>query len=134
MDFAHRSDAMARPRSRELRAIKIPASYDAWRTPKRLKTNFFFVSVVSMDGPNRHLTEKTSKTRWPSPRPSHGRRTFYGRTGGASAPPGPPPSFPPSAIRTANFSAQFFFDRKFFWPNVATTTIDVKVFFFFEML
>ena len=39
--------------------------------------------------------------------------------GGASGPPGPPPSFPPSAIRTANFSAGNFsagknFDEKFF--------------------
>ena len=30
IDFAHRLDAVARPGSRELRAVKIPASYDAW--------------------------------------------------------------------------------------------------------
>ena len=38
-DFAHRSDAVARSGSRELRAVKIPASYDAWRPPKRQKTD-----------------------------------------------------------------------------------------------
>ena len=36
-DFPHRSDAMARPGHRELRAVKISASYDAWRPPKRRK-------------------------------------------------------------------------------------------------
>ena len=35
MDFAHRSDVAARSGSRELRAVNIPASYDAWRPPKR---------------------------------------------------------------------------------------------------
>ena len=33
--FTHRSDAVACPGSRELRAVKIAASYDAWRPPKR---------------------------------------------------------------------------------------------------
>ena len=68
----------------------------------------FVASGGPMVGPKRHLTEKTSKTRWPSPRPFHGRRTFYGRTGWGLRPPRPPPSFPPSAIRTANFSPEFF--------------------------
>ena len=36
IDFAHRSGALARPGSRELRAV-IPASYDAWRPPERRK-------------------------------------------------------------------------------------------------
>ena len=47
-DFAHRSDAMAHPRSRELRAVKIPTTYDAWRPPKRRKNdseNFDFWCV-----------------------------------------------------------------------------------------
>ena len=38
-DFGHRSGALARPGSRELRAVKIPASYDAWRPPKRRKND-----------------------------------------------------------------------------------------------
>ena len=38
-DFAHRLDAVARLGSRELRAVKIPASCDAWRPPKRGKTH-----------------------------------------------------------------------------------------------
>ena len=37
---------------------------------------------------------------------------FSDGPGGASAPPGPPPLLPPSAIRTANFSAEIFVDRK----------------------
>ena len=40
IDFAHRSDVAARSGSRELRAVKIPASYDAWRTPERQKKRF----------------------------------------------------------------------------------------------
>ena len=39
IDFAHRSDVVARLGSRELRAVKIPASYDAWRPPKRRKND-----------------------------------------------------------------------------------------------
>ena len=39
LDFAHRLDAVARPGSRELRAVKIPASYDVARPPKRRKNN-----------------------------------------------------------------------------------------------
>ena len=35
IDFAHRAHGVARAGSRELRAVKIPASYDAWRPPKR---------------------------------------------------------------------------------------------------
>ena len=38
-DFAHRSGAAARSGSRELRGVKIPASYDAWRSPKRRKND-----------------------------------------------------------------------------------------------
>ena len=38
-DFRHRSSALARPGSRELRAVKIPASYDPWRPPKRRKND-----------------------------------------------------------------------------------------------
>ena len=50
--FAYRSDAAARPGSRELRAVKIPASYDAWRPPKHRKNDsgknrFFWVSEIS---------------------------------------------------------------------------------------
>ena len=50
--FAHRSGALARSGSRELRAVKIPASYDAWRPPKRRKNDsgkikFFWVSEIS---------------------------------------------------------------------------------------
>ena len=37
-----------------------------------------------------------------------------GQTGAAPAPPGPPPLLPPSAIRTAKFSAEKIFDRKKF--------------------
>ena len=52
IDFAHRSSALDRPGSRELRAVKIPASYDAWRPPKRRKNDsdenlFFWVSEIS---------------------------------------------------------------------------------------
>ena len=36
-DFGHRLGVLDRPGSRELRAVKIPASYDAWRPPKRRK-------------------------------------------------------------------------------------------------
>ena len=39
IDFAHRSSALARPGIRMLRAVKIPASYDAWRPPKRRKND-----------------------------------------------------------------------------------------------
>ena len=51
-DFGHRSVALDRPGSRELRAVKIPASYDAWRPPKRRKNDseknrFFWVSEIS---------------------------------------------------------------------------------------
>ena len=38
-DFGHRSGVLDRPGSRELRAVKIPASYDAWRPPKRQKND-----------------------------------------------------------------------------------------------
>ncbi len=38
-DFGHRSGVLDRPGSRELRAVKIPASYDAWRPPKRRKND-----------------------------------------------------------------------------------------------
>ena len=34
IDFAHRLDVAARSGSREVRAVKIPASHDAWRPPK----------------------------------------------------------------------------------------------------
>ena len=52
IDFAHFSDVSARLGSRELRTVKIPASYDAWRPPKRRKNNsekirFFLVSEIS---------------------------------------------------------------------------------------
>ena len=52
IDFGHRSGAVARPGSRELLAIKIPASCDAWRPPKRQKNDsekklFFWVSEIS---------------------------------------------------------------------------------------
>ena len=52
IDFAHRSGALARPGSRELRAVKIPASYDAWRPLTRRKNDsekirFFGVSEIS---------------------------------------------------------------------------------------
>ena len=52
IDFAHRLDVAARSGSRELRAVKIPASYDAWRPPKRRKNDsekirFFLVSEIS---------------------------------------------------------------------------------------
>ena len=51
-DFGHRSVALDRPGSRELRAVKIPGSYDAWRPPKRRKNDleknqFFLVSEIS---------------------------------------------------------------------------------------
>ena len=36
-DFVHVLDVSARLGSRELRAVKIPASYDAWRPPIRRK-------------------------------------------------------------------------------------------------
>ena len=50
-DFARRWDAVARPGSRELRAVKIPASCDAWRPPQRQKNDsgknkFFRVSEI----------------------------------------------------------------------------------------
>ena len=52
IDFVHVSDVSARSGSRELRAIKIPASYDAWRPPKRRKNDsekirFFEVLEIS---------------------------------------------------------------------------------------
>ena len=70
-DFARRSDAVARPGSRELRAVKIPASYDAWRPPKRRKNDsdknrFFWVSEISFSsffldfGKNRHFSASKS--------------------------------------------------------------------------
>jgi len=51
-DFGHRSGARDRPGSRELRVVKIPASYDPWRPPKRRKNTsgknrFFWVSEIS---------------------------------------------------------------------------------------
>ena len=51
-DFGRRSSALARPGSREERAVKIPASYDPWRPPKRRKNDsekneFFWVSEIS---------------------------------------------------------------------------------------
>ena len=51
-DFGHRSGALDRSGSRELRAVKIPASYDAWRPPERRKNDsgenqFFWVSEIS---------------------------------------------------------------------------------------
>ena len=39
IDFTHRLEFAARSGSRELRAGKIPASYDAWRPPKRRKND-----------------------------------------------------------------------------------------------
>ena len=52
IDFAHRLGALARPGSRELRAVKIPASCDAWLPPKRRRNdseNFdFFGSLKSV--------------------------------------------------------------------------------------
>ena len=39
IDFAHRLGALDRPRSREPRAVKIPASYDAWRPPNNQKND-----------------------------------------------------------------------------------------------
>ena len=49
---------------------------------------------------------------------SGGYRTYVdGRTGGGSRPPRTHPSFPPSAIRTAKFSAEKFFVRKKFQPK-----------------
>ena len=39
LDFAHFLDVSARSGNRELRAVKIPASYDAWRPPKRRKND-----------------------------------------------------------------------------------------------
>ena len=52
--------------------------------------------------------------------------------GGGYRSPGPPPLLPPSAIRTANFSAEFFFGRKIFQPNVASSTVDAVVFVFLK--
>ena len=51
-DFGHRLSALARPGSREVRAVKIPASYDPWRPPKRRKNDseknrFFGISEIS---------------------------------------------------------------------------------------
>ena len=46
--------ALARSGSRELRAVKIPASYDAWRPPKRRKNDsekiefFWFVCIFGV--------------------------------------------------------------------------------------
>ena len=50
-DFGHRSGVLDRPGGRELRAVEIPASYDAWRPPKRRKNDlgkklFFWVSGI----------------------------------------------------------------------------------------
>ena len=41
-DFAYRLDAVARPGSRELGAVKIPASCNAWRPPKTIRKKFYF--------------------------------------------------------------------------------------------
>ena len=57
IDFAHRSDALAGLGSRQLRAVKIPASYDAWRPPKFRKKKhserirFWGVSEISVSSP-----------------------------------------------------------------------------------
>ena len=70
-DFAHFSDALARSGSRELRAAQIPASYDAWRPPKRRKNgsgknNLFGVSEISFSlffmGFGRNRQFSTSKS------------------------------------------------------------------------
>ena len=47
-DFAYRSDALVRPGIRELRAVKIPASYDAWRPPKGRKNDSEKISFFSI--------------------------------------------------------------------------------------
>ena len=54
------------------------------------------------------------------------RRRSSDGPGEATAPPGPPPLLPPSAIRTANFSTEKIFGRKIqnfsgrktFWPKI----------------
>ena len=70
-DFAHRSDVVVQLGSRELRAVKIPASYNAWRPPKRRKNDseriqFFFVSEISFSsccpGVKRARQFQTSKS------------------------------------------------------------------------
>ena len=49
---------------------------------------------------------------------------------GAPAPPRTPPLLPPSAIRTAKFSAKKIFGRKFFWSkNVSTDKVFGRIFF-----
>ena len=74
IEFAHRLDVAARSGSRELRAVKIPASHDAWRPPRRRKNNseksiFFslgkqsFVIFVGQNGPS---SSTDHRTRWPS--------------------------------------------------------------------
>ena len=40
IDFARRLGASERPGSRKLRDVNIPASYDAWRSPKRRKNKW----------------------------------------------------------------------------------------------
>ena len=52
INFVHFSDVSARSGNRELGAVKIPASYDAWRLPKGRKSDsekvmFFWVSEIS---------------------------------------------------------------------------------------
>ena len=44
-DFGHRLGVLDRPGNRELRAVKIPVSYDAWRPPKGQKndSDLFFI-------------------------------------------------------------------------------------------
>ena len=60
IDFAHRSGALARPGSRELRAVKIPASYDAWRPPKRRKNDLVKIRFFSV--PERTPAEGAGQT------------------------------------------------------------------------
>ena len=52
MDFAHRSDVEARSGSRELRAVKVLGSHEAWRPPTGRKNDsaklrFLFVLEIS---------------------------------------------------------------------------------------
>ena len=54
-DFVHFSDVSARLGSRELRAVKIPASYDAWRPPKRRKNDSEKIRFLSAKMDHRHL-------------------------------------------------------------------------------
>ena len=62
INFAHRSNVVARSGSRKLRAVKVPASYHAWRPPTRKKNDSekldFFQRKILPASSTDHRTSK----------------------------------------------------------------------------